>query len=71
MVDLQVELGNAIVEHMEKFDSIEPKITNLQSQFSQMETHVDRCFKEMDYVSLKCFSSVTLLFECGCRRKNH
>ena len=38
MIDLQEELGNAIVEHMGKFDSIEPMVTDLQSQLSQMET---------------------------------
>lgn len=59
MSDLQDELEESSAEHTEKFESIESMITDLQSRFSQMETHVDRYLKEMDYVSLTFFSSVT------------
>ena len=65
--DLQDELEESFAEHTEKFESIESMITDLQSRFSQMETHVGRYLKEMDYVSLKCFTSVTLLSKSNVR----
>ena len=59
MSDLQ-ELAWSFVEHMEKFESMESTISDLQSQFSQIESRIDRCSKEIDYVSLKSFSYKTL-----------